>query len=274
MNITRRQFVVGGVTLATGAVITDGLWIEKFFIERNEYFIGDASANSYNIKLLQLSDLHLNSIQWRHRRLARSVNQANPDLLFLTGDSIDRADNLGLLGQFLQLLDYEVRKVAILGNWEYWADVDLGRLAEVYRKHNCDLLINQTRQYHIKEKLVSVTGIDDLIGGNADFKAAVNGYKPSDYHVVLTHCPEHRDAIETESNGGFDIDLVLSGHTHGGQITFLGIVPFKPRGSGRYLKGWYKEKYPFMYVSKGIGTAILPIRFGARPEIGIFNFKA
>jgi len=63
------------------------------------------------------------------------------------------------------------------------------------------------------------------------------------------------------------VDLVLSGHTHGGQITFLGIVPFKPQGSGKYLKGWYKEDKPKMYISKGIGTSILPIRFGARAEM-------
>ena len=58
-----------------------------------------------------------------------------------------------------------------------------------------------------------------------------------------------------------------SWHTHGGQITFLGFVPFKPRGSGKYLKGWYKESEPKMYISKGVGTSILPIRFGARAEI-------
>ena len=61
--------------------------------------------------------------------------------------------------------------------------------------------------------------------------------------------------------------MVLSGHTHGGQITFLGIAPFKPQGSGKYLKGWYKKSGPKMYISKGIGTSILPIRFGARAEM-------
>lgn len=67
--------------------------------------------------------------------------------------------------------------------------------------------------------------------------------------------------------GDLKIDLVLSGHTHGGQITFFGIVPFKPQGSGRYLKGWYKDTDPKMYISKGIGTSILPIRLGARAEM-------
>jgi len=51
------------------------------------------------------------------------------------------------------------------------------------------------------------------------------------------------------------------------KIIFLGLVPFKPQGSGRYLKGWYTNEEPKMYISRGIGTSILPIRFGARAEM-------
>lgn len=82
----------------------------------------------------------------------------------------------------------------------------------------------------------------------------------------MSHCPEHRDIIAKEK-GNLTIVLVLSGHTHGGQISFLGFAPFKPQGSGKYLKGWYKETEPKMYISKGVGTSILPIRFGARAEM-------
>ena len=104
------------------------------------------------------------------------------------------------------------------------------------------------------------------VGGNADFGKAVENLKETQTNIVLSHCPEHRDII-AKQKGNINIDLVLSGHTHGGQITFLGIVPFKPQGSGKYLKGWYKESEPKMYISKGIGTSILPIRFGARAEM-------
>ena len=70
---------------------------------------------------------------------------------------------------------------------------------------------------------------------------------------------------------GIKADFILSGHTHGGQINLFGYVPFLPKGSGKYLKGWYDEKSPGMYVSKGIGTSIIPARFFARAEIAIFN---
>ena len=64
---------------------------------------------------------------------------------------------------------------------------------------------------------------------------------------------------------------MLSGHTHGGQVKFLGFAPFTPQGSGRYLNGLYDDYEPKLYVSKGVGTSILPIRFGARAEIAIFD---
>jgi predicted MPP superfamily phosphohydrolase len=67
------------------------------------------------------------------------------------------------------------------------------------------------------------------------------------------------------------MNVILSGHTHGGQINLFGIIPFKPVGSGRYLKGWYHDKT--MFVSKGIGTSILPARFMARAEMALFHLS-
>ncbi len=64
--------------------------------------------------------------------------------------------------------------------------------------------------------------------------------------------------------------MVLSGHTHGGQITFFGLKIYTPGGSGNYLKGWYQLDTIKMYVSKGIGTTVLPLRFFARAEVAIF----
>lgn len=64
--------------------------------------------------------------------------------------------------------------------------------------------------------------------------------------------------------------MILSGHTHGGQIVLFGNVFFTPLGSGSYVKGWYENEHSRMFVSKGIGTSALPIRFGARAEATIF----
>ena len=142
----------------------------------------------------------------------------------------------------------------------------MNKLKETYAKNNCELLINENRSLKIKNREISIIGIDDFVGGNADLKTAIKNLNETETNIVLTHCPEHRDIIIKEK-GNLIIDLILSGHTHGGQITFLGFVPFKPQGSGKYLKAWYNESEPKMYISKGVGTSILPIRFGARAEV-------
>ena len=189
-----------------------------------------------------------------------------PDLICITGDSADDNEKMEHLNNFLKLIDTSITKFAITGNWEYWGKVDLVRLKDVYSESNCELLINKHRTISVRNREISIIGIDDYLAGDADFGAAVRNLQMTDTNIVLSHCPEHRDIISRQK-GDLNIDLVLSGHTHGGQVTFLGIVPFKPRGSGRYLKGWYEGSAPKMYVSKGIGTSILPVRMGARAEI-------
>jgi predicted MPP superfamily phosphohydrolase len=147
-------------------------------------------------------------------------------------------------------------------------------LKEIYEINNCELLINETRRYIFKEKSISITGVDDYIGGKADITAALKLYQQSDYHIVLNHCPQYSDILYKMNADEVPIDFILAGHTHGGQVNLFGFVPFKPQGSGRYLKGWYQDGTRKMYVSKGLGTSILPVRFLARAEMAVFYLKA
>lgn len=269
MIIARRDFVKKGLMAAFGFILLDAFWIEKFFIEINNFYIGRATKEKYNIKVIQISDLHLQSVGFQLKKLAKKINEIKPQLILFTGDSIDKAENIELLDSFLKLLDFDIKKVAILGNWEYWGKVDLLALNKIYNENNCTLLINQSVQYDFSGKTISITGVDDFLGGKPDLNQAMKSYIEGDYHILLNHCPQYYDEIlkyKSESN----IDFVLSGHTHGGQVNIFGFIPFLPRGSGRYVKGWYNENIPRLYVSKGIGTSIIPIRFGARSEVSIF----
>ena len=274
MPITRRKFVKTGLLSITGVVFLDSFWIEKFFIETKEFYIGSATEKSLNIKVVQISDLHLHSINYQLIRLTNKINELQPDLILFTGDVIDKAKNISLLNDFLKLIDKDIKKIAILGNWEYLGKIDLNKLAKLYTDNNCELLINRSIQYSFHNKTISITGIDDYLCGDPDFDTAVKNYKLSDYHIVLTHCPQYSDHISKKINKDINIDFILSGHTHGGQINLFGLVPYLPKGCGQYLKGWYNNTNYKHYVSKGIGTAFLPIRFGARAEIAIFNLSA
>ena len=128
MPITRRKFIKTGLLITTGVVLADAFWVEKFFIETNEFYLGSATKDTTNIKVVQISDLHLQSVNYQLTQLAHRLNKLQPDLILITGDAIDKAKNISLLNDFLRLIDRDIKKVAILGNWEYWGKVDLSEL--------------------------------------------------------------------------------------------------------------------------------------------------
>jgi uncharacterized protein len=270
MQITRRKFIRNGLLITAGGLFADAFWVERYFIETNEFYTGTAAKNTDTIKVVQLSDLHLNAVTYQLKQLATWLNKLQPQLIVITGDAIDKAKNTNLLHSFLQLIDNNIKKAAVLGNWEYQAAVDFEELQKVYAANNCDLLINQTKQFFFKNKTISITGVDDFYKGNADFEAAVTAYSISDYHIVLSHCPQYADNIAAKIKKETPVDFILSGHTHGGQVNLFGYVAYLPKGSGRYLKGWYNNN-PALYVSKGVGTGLLPFRFRSRAEVAVFN---
>jgi hypothetical protein len=128
-------------------------------------------------------------------------------------------------------------------------------------------LINQTANIAIKDREFKFVGLDDFTAGKP--KTSLIQRPTSDpTTIVLQHSPGqfHRTIGITKDQ------ICLSGHTHGGQVTFFGKALWTPPGSGDFLAGWYATAECRLYVSRGIGTSILPIRFGARPEIAVFDF--
>ena len=119
-----------------------------------------------------------------------------------------------------------------------------------------------------------ITGLDDLRSGRPDATAALAAAEPMPNHLVLAHCPAQRDQLHLPPHHA--ADLVLSGHTHGGQVAPLGMPVVLPPGSGRYVAGWYGRQggdaLPPLYVSRGVGTSLIPIRLGAVPEVAVFEW--
>lgn len=269
-KMSRRNFLTKFVLGSAGLVFLDAFWFERYIIDWKEFDISDGATDK--IKTIQLSDLHINSIKSFHNTMAERINTERPDVLFITGDSVNRNKDIGILDSFLGMIDHEIPKLAILGNVDYEGDTDLNLLEKTYEKYNGELLINQNRQLTIRDRTLNIVGVDDYICGYPDFSKASAGLDLSLDTVVLNHCPAYRDEIDTiNAKFGQKIKLILSGHTHGGQITFFGKPFFTPYGSGRYVKGWYKNEHSQLYVSKGIGTRVLPLRFGSRAEAIVFH---
>jgi predicted MPP superfamily phosphohydrolase len=269
--ITRRRLLAsiaaGSIAVAAG----DAALLEPNGITTSQHELRPRSTAPTRIRIVQLTDLHLRDTGPHVRGIARRVNDLHPSVVLLTGDSIDDTRNLNILASFLDMLDDVPRKLAILGNWEYWAQVPLGALRQVYERRSCQLLINERVEVAFGSEAVVFTGLDSLVGGNPSLASMASA--PSDdrgYSILLQHCPAYRDMLSAVERRRFD--LMLAGHTHGGQIRLGTWAPFRPEGSGRYVMGWYRSDGAIpLYVSRGLGTSIVPLRFCAPPEIAVFD---
>ena len=218
------------------------------------------------LRIVQVSDLHVHGIGTLERQLFEQLHEAQADLIVITGDSIDRSDSLPLLDTLLGEFPRSPRVLAILGNWEYRSGIGPEQFARTYARHGIELLVNRSIEVEHRGRTIRVTGLDDILFSRPEAATAIGNGRPLDHHLVLTHCPVSRDTLGLPPEHA--ASLVLSGHTHGGQVAPFGVATILPPGSGRYVAGWYRDAgKPPLYVSRGIGTSGLPIRIGATPEL-------
>lgn len=264
---TRRRILVGaglvGGGLATAAAV-DGFLVTPGRLQTTHHSLGTPGTRP-KARLAQVSDLHLRSMGRLETQLLTALHDARADLILFTGDMIDRRLDLWRLETFLRECPTSPRRYAILGNWEHWSGVPTEALGRLYDRHGVELLVNSSVEVAVAGTRVRVTGLDDLRGGRPDAYAALEAGAPAPNHLVLAHCPLSRDSVTLPAE--HPADLVLAGHTHGGQVAVLGRPLVLPEGSGRYVAGWYRDDGPPMYVSRGIGTSLLPLRLGTPPEL-------
>ena len=271
----------GLLATAATAVLIYALWIEMYFIHIRKFAIGN-TIGKQKLKLVLLSDLHFKRVFWSYyKNLAKKVNALEADLILIAGDTVDVTGRVSTAEKFFKLLNYDTPKVAILGNHEHKSKINIDELNAVYKSSNCDLLINESKVYHLNGNRIMITGLDDFIEGKESFLKAVENVGWERNHLLLIHSPLQQEKTIMEidhlnerrpPHKKINIQYIFAGHNHGGQIKFLGYAPVLPQKSGNYVNGWYNYKSPFLYVSKGFGTTALPLRFGARSEVTIFEY--
>jgi uncharacterized protein len=254
--------------------------VYAFSIEPNLFVVThhrlnpEDSSNRAILKIVQVSDLHLKKFNERSQRIAEQVNKLQPDIVVFTGDSVDKAQQIDGYDRFLSLLDRQTPKYAILGNWEYKSRVDLDRLTKIYTTYNCRLLVNESILYEQGDRNLLITGIDDLVG-EPNLAKSLQNINPNPNHLLLAHSPAYVDSFsidELRILSKYKPQYMLTGHTHGGQLSFFGFAPILPPRSGNYVSGWYQINSISVYVSRGLGISILPMRIGSVPEIGYFEW--
>lgn len=218
------------------------------------------------LRVAFLTDLHLGPYMGR-RQLSEWIiasNELRPDLVLFGGDLVDQFYQ-GDLREVMELLP-ELRSkhgvYAVLGNHDRTRFRNLEPLLEAFTASGVQLLVN--RGVQLRDDLY-LAGIDDWRTGHPDVQRAL-GLKTGAARLLLSHNPDAIPDLPT------DIDLVLSGHTHGGQIRLplLGPLVTSSEYGRRFAEGWVDAPMP-AFVSRGLGVTMLPFRLFCPPELVLLD---
>jgi predicted MPP superfamily phosphohydrolase len=189
------------------------------------------------------------------------VAAERPDLIVITGDSINITSDYPGVRDVLIQLHAPLGVWVVRGNHEDWWPVKNEQ--EFYESAGATLLLNSSREVRDGVWLV---GFDDLHGGRPDSEKSFAGVPESAYKIALFHSPTFFEKVAGRC------DIALAGHTHGGQVRLPFIGPlWLPPFSGSCIAGWFEQQGTRMFVSRGVGTSIVDVRFLSRPEIAIIT---
>ncbi len=223
-------------------------------------------------RIAYLSDLHKSAIvpRWWLERAVRSAIEVRPDLIALGGDFVhDDVRYAPGLAELLAPLAAPDGVVAVLGNHDHY--IGPGHVRDALRAAGIVELLNVPKILRRGDAELAVAGVGDLQCEVIDFVAAVGSVPPHVPRIVLSHDPDVFAYWPAEHR----LDLMISGHTHGGQA-YLPILgpPFVPSQFGlRYLKGLFREGERQLYVSRGVGASGVPFRWGCPAELTVIVLR-
>jgi uncharacterized protein len=215
--------------------------------------------------LAHFSDLHFGLGPSPCETLGKLVSDLAPDAISITGDLLSDLKGKGKLDRLLAMLPRPIYVVP--GNWERaidWSEQDQRRY---YEKRDVVFLNNARTRSDLG---VNIAGVDDPFMGIDDLQAALLGLSPGDPTILLAHGP----IIGPQAAASGKVGLTLVGHTHGGQVRIPGYGPILlPGGSGDFDSGMYDIGKMKMYVNRGIGTCLIPVRLFCPPEVTLFTIR-
>ncbi len=270
--------------VATGYSMIHTLY--DFKVHRMQLPIPDLPRAFEGLRIVQISDLHAGSFLSTRplEEVVQLVQRLHPDLLVITGDFVNhRAEELTILLPYLFRLKAPLGVFACLGNHDHYAPVN--EVIAGVRQTPVQLLINEHQTLEMDGAFFHIIGTDNTgFGQNfGDLRRATRGLKrhPSgeEFRLLLAHDPSFWDRYVRPDYP--DIDLTLSGHTHGGQIG-MEVGPLRWSLAQIAYERWagiYEEPAStprgkqLLYVNRGIGTVGPPIRMGIRPEITVITLQ-
>ena len=245
--------------------------VEPFLVHVNHVELGKKNERT-PLNVVQISDLQVSEYFETNRldKVIEKVNAQNPDILLFTGDLFDNyskyPEQMAPMIEKLKAFKANIGKYAVWGNHDYgggavrvYEDVMSAGGFVVLRNQGETLTLSDGRQ-------VFLGGLDDSLLGNPSVSDTLAYRQNYDYAITMTHEPDVADGFI-----GTDTQLVLSGHSHGGQV-WLPFFPIKNVLAEKYTRGLYQlDAITQLYVNTGIGTTSIHARFGVIPEVTQFT---
>lgn len=248
-------------------IIITLLFIWSFFIEPNLLVVKNYTFKKLgDKKIVFVSDFHIaKNERKRLQKIVNTINEIEPDLVLSGGDFIkghDGKNTLPIEEQVKEFTKINAPIITVLGNHDGWYDKDGVR--ETLQANGITVLENSNTKF----EGLSIAGVEDIQTGFPDVEMAlIRAERPT---ILLSHSPDiYYDVHEK-------VDLILAGHLHGGQIylPFIGALSVPSKYGNKLVRGMIEETHNKMLVTNGLGTSILPLRFGAIPEIVVVNGTA
>lgn len=267
------------ISLSVISIIFLGIYIT--FIERNLLMVKRHNINiSKNgedkLKVVQITDTQLGEYYSLENlnNVVKKINNLNPDIVVFTGDLIDNAatyEDLYNVSEVLGKIETNIGKYAVYGNHDIGGGA-IRYYEDIMSEAGFTVLKNNKETIEVNGKYISIFGGDEALLGRHNSEETMRRIDEENVNILLIHEP---DLIEEYID--YPIDLVLSGHSHGGQvyIPFYGPIVSNALAE-KYSKGLYKidnYRQTNLYVSSGLGNTKLPFRFFNIPEIVVFDLK-
>lgn len=280
-RITRRHFLVGaGVTAAGMALYSGEFARHELDIVNRPIKLANLPDAFHGYRIAQISDIHLDEFTepFFVERIVHKINALSPDLVLLTGDFITHGSLTFVAGRHAISRCAEILtdlkaplRYACLGNH----DVAFNSLAvtQALTTHGTPVLINQYIPIERTGARIWLAGVDDPGTSHPNLDLALPA-KPDGPVLLMAHEPDYADDVINHPRGPL-VDLMLAGHSHGGQIQlpFVGPLILPPMGR-RYPEGMYQLNRMQLYVNRGIGTVGLPFRLNCPPEITLITLQS
>ena len=276
MNLSRRNFIKKTGLVAGISVLTSyPVFIEGRLLQLNAYTIPvpRLPVEFSGFTIAHITDVHLGPLVSKAfvQKVVALANSTHPDLTVCTGDYVNERRNgsrqIDTVWPILARLKARYGVYSVLGNHDHWADFKRSRY-----------WLDQTGQ-NLRHKSVKIThnGAHIWLGGAGDYyedrleiDTAFQNIPDDQCKILLTHNPDAIDQFFRTK-----INLAIAGHTHGGQIRlpFIG-APVLPVHNKNYASGYIKSAKTNIFISRGIGWAILPVRLNCPPEVAVLHLQS